>query len=380
MIIPLVTFAQAPELKNMMPNSWEKLTRLSEQEEKTLFADETVKEDIKIREDYYARKNNKEIDIRAYSEVCGGLNFYRILYCNENLDSYLNSEYKNCTITQKEYSDLQDIVILQGLFIKEKNNKLRFIGGTTFHEYWVSQGEWEGFNFSDIMIKQLNKQEIAFFVTEAKVSFKIDRINNDKMNVTYRTLKNQQVGFSQTYFRKYKINDVISTTINNDSIQVNASDYLFDPKCPLKYSIQNAFDGNPATSYVENTEDDLMKIEFSGFKSMFSNKVQLAIINGYSLNDKFYYANNRILCLNANSYKINDDKTELISREPIKLELKDNYLIYQIIPFDYQNRIGSFSFSVDKIIKGNLYNDTCIAEINLSEDNFYIFGDINGKK
>ena len=27
-------FAQAPELKNMIPNSWQKLTRLSEQEEK----------------------------------------------------------------------------------------------------------------------------------------------------------------------------------------------------------------------------------------------------------------------------------------------------------------------------------------------------------
>ena len=30
--------AEAPELKNMMPNSWQKLTRLSEEEEKEFLA------------------------------------------------------------------------------------------------------------------------------------------------------------------------------------------------------------------------------------------------------------------------------------------------------------------------------------------------------
>ena len=226
------------------------------------------------------------------------------------------------------------------------------------------------------MIRQLNESEIGFFVTEAGVSFTIDRINDDKMNVVYRTVKSQQAGGSSMYFRKYSLKDVINTTINNDSIRIHASAYLFDPRCPLKYSIQNAFDGNPATSYVENTEDDLMKIEFSGFKSMFNRKVNLAIINGYSSNKELYIANNRILNLNANSYRISDDKTELILREPISLELQDMNLKYQTVSFDYNNRIGSFSFNVTKIVKGKLYNDTCLAELNLSESTNYIFGDI----
>ncbi len=261
MIMPLAAFAQAPELKSMMPNSWEKLTRLSEQEENDLLADNIIKQNLEERKKYYNKKTNKKIDVRVYSENCNGLNFYRILYCNEVLDTFLNTEYKNCTITQEEYEYMQDIEFLQSLFIKEKNNNLRFIGGSSYHKYWVSQGEWEGFKFLDIMIKPMNKNEIGFFVTEAIVSFIIERITENKMNVVYRKVKNQQVGYSKTYFSKNNVNGEIKNTINNDSIKIEASDYLFDSKCPLKYSIQNAFDGNPATSYVENTEDDLMKID-----------------------------------------------------------------------------------------------------------------------
>ena len=119
-----------------------------------------------------------------------------------------------------------------------------------------------------------------------------------------------------------------------------------------------------------------MEISFSGFKSMFSNKVNLAIINGYALNEKYYYANNRITGLNADCYKVNDEKTELLPKEPIQLELKDGTLAYQIVSFDYNNRIGPVAFSAAKIVKGNSFNDTCIAELNLRETDEFMFGEI----
>jgi len=50
---------------------------------------------------------------------------------------------------------------------------------------------------------------------------------------------------------------------------------------------------------VENTEDDLMQITFGGFRSKFSKVVNIAIINGYALNEKYYFANNRILPQNS---------------------------------------------------------------------------------
>lgn len=132
-------FAEAPELKNMMPNSWQKLTRLSEQEEKDFFTNKNVKEDLSYRQNYYNGKKNKEIDIKIYYEKCGSILFYRVLYCNENLNDFFNIEYKNCTITQEEYEYWQDIEMLQSLYIKGKKNDLKFIGGVGFHTYWASQ-------------------------------------------------------------------------------------------------------------------------------------------------------------------------------------------------------------------------------------------------
>lgn len=365
-VIGTALFAQAPELKNVMPNSWEKLTRLSEQEEKEFLADNVIKQDLEERKNYYDKKKNKEVDVRVYSENCNGLNFYRILYCNEALDTFLNTEYKNSTITQKEYEYIQDIEMLQSLFIKEKNKNLRFIGGTSYHEYWVSQGEWEGFNFSDIMIKSLNKNEIGFFVTEAIVSLTINR-----MNVVYRTVKNQQVGFSRAYFRKYNIKDEINTVINNDSIEINASDYLFDSKCPLKYSIQNAFDGNPATSYVENTEDDLMKLVIRGISIRKDIQVKFAIINGYASNAILYNLNNRIkLCGLKNS-----------ENAPFLINLNDNNMEFQIKTINRNSEayFGMFEFITTDIFPGSKYNDSCIGELNFfdNKNNEWIFGEIN---
>ena len=175
LLLTATACASAPELRNMMPNSWEKLARLTAEEERELFNNDAVKTCTEKRKEYYAGKRNKETDIRAYSEKCGDLVFYRVLYCNERLDTFLQKEYRNCTITQKEYEYMWDIEMLQSMFIEEKNSSLRLIGGTSYHSFWTSQGEWDGFVFSDIMIRQLNESEIGFFVTEASVSFTIDR-------------------------------------------------------------------------------------------------------------------------------------------------------------------------------------------------------------
>ena len=74
-----------------------------------------------------------------------------------------------------------------------------------------------------------------------------------------------------------------------------------------------------------------MQIMFGGFRSKFSKAVNIAIINGYALNEKYYFANNRILELNADIYEFNDTKTELILSKPISLKLKDGIVRYQVV-------------------------------------------------
>ena len=58
--IVYIVFAESPELKNMMPNSWQKLTRLSEKEEKIFFQKDEVKTSIKSIDDSFFTKTKVE--------------------------------------------------------------------------------------------------------------------------------------------------------------------------------------------------------------------------------------------------------------------------------------------------------------------------------
>ncbi|GHV59443.1 hypothetical protein AGMMS49579_27050 [Spirochaetia bacterium] len=67
---------------------------------------------------------------------------------------------------------------------------------------------------------------------------------------------------------------------------------LLDRNNPFRYSIQNAFDGSPATSYVGDTEDRLFEINIL-FTTPFE-FVKIALINGYAQSEMLYRRNNRI--------------------------------------------------------------------------------------
>lgn len=136
---------------------------------------------------------------------------------------------------------------------------------------------------------------------------------------------------------------------NWNKIKIDASAFLWDLKNPLKYGLQNAFDGNPATSFVENTDDDLMNIDIWLGKST----DKAAIINGYAKNTALYESNNRIKGV-SNSF-----------------ELSDNVLGYQFVPCRSSNIIFTSFY------KGKKYGDTCLAEINFLLDGEWLFSDID---
>ena len=348
------SFAEAPELKNMMPNSWQKLTRLSEQEEKIFFQKDEVKTSIKSIDDSFFTKTKVEDKYyQVFTETNCGIQFFRFLISDSPLEEGYNREYKNKTLTKEECIKMQGEkeCIWQIVFLKNKKNELQKILIRPYALYWVSQGEWEGYEFNDLMIKPLNKNEIGFFITEISVAFTADRekMKQNIVSIKYNTCKNQITASNEIDFSKYNIKENILSAWSKERISIQASHCLFDSKCPLKYSIQNAFDGNPATSYVENTEDDLMKIDVWLGEAV----DKMAIINGYALSDTFYKYNNRVKQV-ANYFELNDD-----------------CLFYQYIPC----RGTNVSFTA--IYDGLKYNDTCIAELNYFHKNNWLFGDID---
>ena len=125
----------------------------------------------------------------------------------------------------------------------------------------------------------------------------------------------------------------------------------------IKYSVQNAFDGDPSTSYVEDTENDLfeMNIDFMNYPSVFRNQIidEIAIINGYASNLVLYSENNRI-----KSILYDFDKEE----KPIYFLLKDKNLKKQKV-MNFNSSQGWLWFEVTSVYQGSKYSDTSLAEI-----------------
>ena len=378
-VMGLSVFAQAPELKNIMPNSWEKLARLSEQEEKEFLNQQQVINDIEnIKSESWAAPEYIINEKRVYKEIANNVEFYRVLTCNYDMTDFLNAEYKDTSVSKDDYEKYMHQRIQQTIYVKQKGKEISKIWDLEYKVYGIAEGnmETEGceyFVFYDFLIKELNKNEIGFFITEANIGYKRHTEPN-KFYIEYAKTKNQKAGRSKCEFRCVKNKEDFVKAFSDKArrVRIDASDFLFDSKCPLKYSIQNAFDGNPATSYVENTEDDLIRIAISA-EGVFD-KVRL--INGYAKNKELYYSNNRIKTVSSEFDSESEDMVEWGQKLTDKNErfpVQDGILTNQIV-----NYFTNGYFFVSDVYKGESFNDTCLAELDFcKKDGNWIFGDIN---
>jgi hypothetical protein len=137
-----------------------------------------------------------------------------------------------------------------------------------------------------------------------------------------------------------------------------------DANIPLRYSLQNAFDGDPATSYVENTDDDLMefRIDFPSGNGV----SKIAVTNGYAQNMDLYLANNRAKSIIFWSHD---------PFQRLDMPLMDNELTQQIFETSFPQNTFTYGMKVESFYSGLQYNDTSLAEINFKDENGWLFGD-----
>lgn len=148
-------------------------------------------------------------------------------------------------------------------------------------------------------------------------------------------------------------------------VLIEASQPLVDSKRPFMYTINNAFDGNTGTAYVENTDDNLFFIKV--FINNKENVTHLLVVNGYSDSESLFYQNNRIK--SVEDYYYTEYGTKMIHSEK-KIIIEDKYFISQLIPWT------STCFAVSSIYKGNSFDDTCISELDFKLETYgFIFGD-----
>lgn len=118
--------------------------------------------------------------------------------------------------------------------------------------------------------------------------------------------------------------DLASGNVKSD-ITIDCSEPLIDEKDVFRYTIQNAFDNNPATSYVEDTEDDLMYV-----CAIKPKRTKFAIINGYAANESLYFSNNRIIEVADEWTADSKYPSEKLLETNNRYELRDNGMSFQV--------------------------------------------------
>lgn len=199
------------------------------------------------------------------------------------------------------------------------------------------------------------------------------RLVYDRWSYGYdeETLHYETDRYTENMIYRTKISDVMEKT---QICEVKVDYPLIDKNNPFKYSAQNAYDGDPSTSYVEDTEDDLFEIEFLHY-NYHSNFVddwftKFKVINGYASTSDLYSNNNRIKEFIVENENENGD-FEILSR----FNCKDNTMDYQF--FDLEPNLFYFGLTVNKIYKGIKYDDTALAEIDFygKKNGWFFAGD-----
>ena len=189
----------------------------------------------------------------------------------------------------------------------------------------------------------------------------------------------------------YRFNDLIENASEkcgsimylgnyNDYVSIKASQPLVDSKRPFMYSINNAFDGNTGTAYVENTDDNLFYISVwkKNINNDFGKLENLQLYNGYCLNEHLFKLNSRIknyaLFIN---YITTIDEIKYSNYISIYENFLTDSYNQQIININYDKLpFSTYYFEIKDYYKGEKYDDVCLSELNLYFSKIgYLFGD-----
>ena len=350
-------FAEAADMEYFLPTEYQLMTELYQNDAQGF---------IKGKEEFLKKCeyiNSRVLSGREYPEQKILYDNARMFFENVNYEKYIwvllpvtrNNDEAEAVKNTDWATEFQYILALFKHRQKENKSDLIFIAPTCFFDavhFTINTFE---------IIKGKNKNKgVIHFRNLLRYDLTFDS-NNHWNGFSYRKTKEQAEGY---VMGDYYLFDERSSTIEFEKedglpdfiyrpkswnkIPITASAFLWELKNPLKYGLQNAFDQNPATSFVENTENDLMSLDIWIGESV----EKAALINGYAKNTDLYKANNRIKSVLAH------------------FTLSDDELSYQFIPCKSSN------LAVTSIYGGSKYSDTCLAEVNFFCGGEWIFGDI----
>ena len=358
----------------MFGNNYETIKEISEKEISE-YAEELKASKFYI--DHYEHRNKEHNYFRFFEQTIGDKRFIRVVKSvNELTDEYILNWRNPGGNTNHPY--------LVQLFYVRNPNEIFAVGPMCM----MDGGGYSWENGTDnkyqmIEIIQRNNTVKGFLLNCLE-----DRIDHHNRAEESGIYTEKYINTAEYYLFDDVINNAVEGKIKYikdydkiPSVKISTDQPLIDTKRPFMYTIQNAFDGNPATAYVENTDDDLFEIDFSFYLSKkYITVTSFMLINGYAASEKLYKSNNRIKKFYFPSYRIdsnNENKEVLLDK--FWKTYKNLYLRDSTIPFTLEIprlRFSSFTFKVSELISGDKYNDSCLAEFNINTLEYNsLFGD-----
>lgn len=362
------TAAGAPELRYVMPNSWRNLTRLDRETEIQFLYDNTALLDRIVwkglrRSEFSLLGQNRDImgTTRVYREIVGNDIFYRLITINSDT---------------QDFSNTWEIEFLQALVYNFRGRlEILAIGSYNSSDFHQHLGAFGLFNSIDI-IRSGNQAKgiMGTFVGSPREWWEYILVNGRPWGFNramYVLMQDFVEAFERNAAQTWLREEGILLYEGLPYIRIDASNSLIDPDMPLRYTLQNAFDGNPATAFIANTDDGLMEIEFLTWLD--APITGIAIINGYARNFDLYYDHRRIKTIGLKNFRWNESRTFTLLTLESEITLLDSLLTYQI--FDVDDFVA---LSVLDYYAGNRYNNISLAGFNIkTESHGWFFGDID---
>ena len=341
----------------LFSNNFERIEQINDENIVNNYLNKIKQSYIKIVSNEPFREEYRELKyFRLYKEIFENIVIYRLVGCSEKI-----------TDTNIENQNLKNI---SQLIFYENTGNIYLIDYAVFHYTPEGGGMYTAYFTDDYygletIERSNNLKGIMKHHSENMKEVHSDEDSSQK-TINYSGFSNAKY-YEWSDLQNPKKYALISSNVYlfdsyNNHIEIHSTRPLIDKKRPLMYTIQNAFDGNPATAYVEDTGSSNIGITIKMKEER--SLLMLAIINGYGENIDLYKANNSIKEL-----EIGDDYS---TNEVIKL---NNMVDIQKLPTKaYKN--SSFCVFSRNLYKGTKYDDTCIAELNLCFKKFgWLFGE-----
>ncbi len=290
----------------------------------------------------------------GYYTIHGGLEplnlvFYKIYkepYENGTIYRMLSYDYDGRFGLWAEGGYVDDQVFyLDGLyqFVFIKNgSSTKCLGTYPVYEYYGDGGmdaNVERHTYKNFSVISKNKNIRALLLTKT-INSGLDFFREKRREVTKKS-EGALLYFDDDFMTNFPKSMDFEKA--NQAIRMEASFPLIDKERPFVYTLQNAFDGDERTAFVEDTEDNLLAVKITQPNKEPLPCKKLRVINGYASCERLYRSNNRI--------------REIESENGDSFSCKDGSLSYQ------ESEWTSSQVIVKSLYKGEKYSDTCLAEI-----------------